>query len=270
MMAENKFSRYPWKYFVLVFSVSWIFWGVIILIGLEINQMPAPILFAIAGAAPMIIALLLTYASEQKEQRPDFWVRVLDMKRLGVLWLLICLLTAPILIGLAGWIDRLYHGTGIMVEENFIRTPLSLIPTAIFLFFFGPLPEELGWRGYALDGLQERFSPFVSSLILGFLWALWHLPLFFINGSYQQLLRSQTQLVILFPINIFSQTFLMTWIYNRTQRSTLSAVLFHFAVNLSGEMFLVSLRAEVLIAFLWVILALLVLFFGRYHRISPS
>ena len=45
--------------------------------------------------------------------------------------------------------------------------------------------EELGWRGYVLDRLQEKRSALVSSLILGVVWSLWHLPLFFVQGSYQ-------------------------------------------------------------------------------------
>lgn len=49
----------------------------------------------------------------------------------------------------------------------------------------GPIPEELGWHGYALAGLQVRFSALWASLVLGVIWALWHVPLYFIEGTYQ-------------------------------------------------------------------------------------
>lgn len=63
---------------------------------------------------------------------------------------------------------------------------LSLrVAASVFWLFFGPAPEELGWRGYALDGLQARMNALFASLILGVVWSLWHLPLFFIKGTWQ-------------------------------------------------------------------------------------
>lgn len=265
-MSDQKGASFFWKYIQWVFAISWLFWSSIVLLGLRINQMPAPLLFAVAGAAPMLAALWMVYRSPDQAQRADFWNRLIDLKRLGWRWGLLCLLLPFAILIFAGWLDRLAGGTGAEVEARFLAAPLSLVPAAIFLFFFGPLPEELGWRGFALEALQRSFKPLVSSLILGFYWALWHLPLFFIEGSYQQSLLSQPLLALLFPLNIFSQTFLMTWIYNRTRRSTLSAVLFHFAVNLGGELLALSLNAEGISAALWAAAALAVLFFGKFNQ----
>jgi CAAX protease family protein len=58
---------------------------------------------------------------------------------------------------------------------------LTIVPFALGVFVHGPFPAELGWRGYVLDRLQSRWNVVVSSLILGAIWALWHLPLFFIK-----------------------------------------------------------------------------------------
>jgi membrane protease YdiL (CAAX protease family) len=124
--------------------------------------------------------------------------------------------------------------------------------------FFGPLPEELGWRGYALDLLQARYSALVSSLILGAVWALWHLPLFLILGTYQHGLGIGSHSFWIFLITIVFQSILLTWIYNHNRRSTLSAVLFHFMVNYSGELFALTDRAEIYQSVLWAVFVIAV------------
>lgn len=97
-----------------------------------------------------------------------------------------------------------------------------------FNIFSGPLSEEGGWRGFALPRLQEKFNALVSSLILGTIWAFWHLPLFFIPGSDQ----SQIFFPIYLALNIAFATYL-TWLYNNTGGSLLITILGHFCINIS-------------------------------------
>jgi membrane protease YdiL (CAAX protease family) len=118
-----------------------------------------------------------------------------------------------------------------------LQAPLTLLPFVLVVFFFGPLPEEMGWRGYALDQLQARHSPLVASLILGSAWSLWHLPMYLIEGTFQHGMGLGSPLFWIFSLGMLPQSILMAWIYNNTRRSTLSAALFHFAINFSGEFF---------------------------------
>ena len=259
-----------WKFFLITFGISWLFWGCIILMGLEISQMPAPLLFAAGGVAPALAALMMVYTSQGKNERADFWRRTYEIKRIGWPYLLTSLLTALLLTALAAAVDYLLGGSGMGIEARFLAGPFSFLSVAVFLFFFGPLPEELGWRGYALGALQQRLTPLKSSLLLGMAWALWHLPLFFVRGSFQQSLLTQPTPVILFPLNILSQTLLMTWVFNRTARSTLSAVLFHYAVNLTGEALVISARGEVILAGLWAAIAVSLVFFGQFNRLPEQ
>ena len=104
-------------------------------------------------------------------------------------------------------------------------------------YFFGPIPEELGWRGYALDHLEQSYSRINASLILGFFWMMWHLPLFFIHGTYQYiLLQSSPFLMLDFMIQFYPLSIMMDWVYHNTNRSIASGVLFHFCINFFGEL----------------------------------
>lgn len=118
----------------------------------------------------------------------------------------------------------------------FLATPAIIIPWALFILIFGPLPEELGWRGYALEHLQGRWSALVASSIVGALWALWHLPQFFVEGTYQYGLGFGSASFWLFMAVLLPESVLITWVYNNTRRSTLSAVLLHFMTNATGEL----------------------------------
>jgi len=87
----------------------------------------------------------------------------------------------------------------------------------------GPLGEEAGWRGYALPRLQSRFSPVVSSLLLGFLWANWHLPLILAhvyNITWWQ-----------FVTMTMAASVFLTYCYNKSKGSTPAAIIVHGLYN---------------------------------------
>jgi membrane protease YdiL (CAAX protease family) len=59
------------------------------------------------------------------------------------------------------------------------------LPYLLLMILLGGGQEELGWRGYILDPLEERLGPWLGNLVLGVVWAVWHTPLFFIPGTSQ-------------------------------------------------------------------------------------
>lgn len=86
--------------------------------------------------------------------------------------------------------------------------------------------EEIGWRGFALPRMQARHSPLIANLLLGILWATFHLPLFWTPGS------SQREIGLLaYPVITVMGGILFGWIYNNTRGSLLLAYLFHAAQN---------------------------------------
>lgn len=144
----------------------------------------------------------------------------------------------------------------------------------IFNLFSGPIAEEGGWRGFALPRLQEKFNALVSSLILGTIWACWHIPLFFMPGSDQS--------TILFPVylalNIAFSTYI-TWLYNNTRGSLPITILAHFCINISvativdrlGLMPSANFYNMAAGPLLIVALVLMVIFFGpKYFSRKPT
>ena len=247
----------PWRFFALAYGISWLFWIPAALLGRDAATFPVMLLHALGGTGPLLAAIVLTCFKEDRAGRRDYWLRVIEGKRIGAGWYGVILLTVPTLAILAALLDLISGGSGIYMQAAmpFGPHPLAIVPFALFTLLFGPLPEELGWRGYALDRLQRRWSALASSLLLGISWTVWHLPLFVIGGTYQSGLGLGTLPFWLFMIDKIPQSVLMTWIYNNNRRSTLSAVLFHFMINFTGELFALTERAELYQVLLWVIAA---------------
>ncbi len=113
-----------------------------------------------------------------------------------------------------------------LIGKTFNGTPfLAQLGTFLSLLILGPLSEEIGWRGYALGRLQTRWNALTSSLIVGLVWALWHLPLFMMVGTSQHELGLP---FIGFLVGFMANSILYTWLYNNTKQSIWSAILLHW------------------------------------------
>ena len=125
------------------------------------------------------------------------------------------------------------------------------------LFYAGGLNEETGWTGLALPGLQAKFSPLVSTIILWALWMLWHVPMHFaglFNLSAHVLIGS-----------LFGR-FLLTWLFIRSSGGVLTAILMHTSVNVTSQ-FVPLTNASILVD---AVVALLVIFGGKMWRKLPE
>lgn len=188
--------------------------------------------------SPTLSAVFVLCSFFSKNERRRYWHSLIDFKCISHRWYLIifCLpfiirLTAVLLE--AAWFTNLN-------QILFYFSPEMTLTYAIFLLFFGPIPEELGWRGIAFPKMQNIFGFNIATIILGFMWAIWHLPLFFIKGSYQYQLGLGSSLFWNFMLGIFFTTFIYSLIYNKTNHSVLAVILFHFMDNFSGEAFVIT------------------------------
>lgn len=120
----------------------------------------------------------------------------------------------------------------IIVNQDYIKSiefisASSIFPLLLINITSGPMGEEIGWRGYALVELNKKFNLFISSILVGFLWGLWHFPLWLVSGySGFNLLFY----VFSFMIAIISFSVFISFFYNR-KRNILVAVCIHFLFN---------------------------------------
>jgi membrane protease YdiL (CAAX protease family) len=229
----------PWPFFVIALGWSWLFWIPIAVLGINVTMFPGVLLFAIGGLGPVLSAIILTLMTQSREEWQDYWRRVIDFKRIPLKWYAVIFFLAPLYSILALLTGFLIEGNMPHLETaaSYLNSPLTILPFALVTLFYGPLPEELGWRGYALDRLQGKWNALVSSIILGIIWSLWHVPMFFMRGSLQSEVfpLSSVRFWLAMGPGILAEAVIMTWICNNTQRSTLSAILFHFMMNFTGE-----------------------------------
>ncbi|HDR4590159.1 TPA: CPBP family intramembrane metalloprotease [Bacillus cereus] len=92
-------------------------------------------------------------------------------------------------------------------------------------FLAGPLGEELGWRGFAQIELQKKYSPLKASLIIGFWWGMWHLPIWFTTGFVGMDL---IKYILFFMISIISIKIVMTAFYNLNQNLIIPIIIHQF------------------------------------------
>ncbi len=219
-------SHFPLKFFALAFGISWLLWLPGVLGG--------PVLTELAVFGPSAAGFALAWREGRGAGVRDLFKRVLNW-RIPIRWLAVIVLLPAGLFVLTLWLVGLFTGdaaTGWQVPE-FLPHPLFIIPYFLYtLVFHGPLGEEFGWRGYALDRLQARWSPLTASIILGAFWGVWHLPLFFTSGS----LHAESLPIVWFVFSTIPLSILITWIYNSTGGNLLTAVLFHQMINFGLEL----------------------------------
>jgi membrane protease YdiL (CAAX protease family) len=228
----------PWRFFALAFTLSWVFWVPAALISQDNTSFPFRILTFAGGFGPSIAGVVMVYRTQDEAGHQDFWQRTFRLRRIGAAWHALIWLVFPVLAALSLLVEVL-AGRGVpffpylaaLTAEPLLVLWVPVLALQVALL--GPLSEELGWRGYALDALQTRRSALLSSLVVGFLWSAWHTPLFFVQdgGSFYYEWGFGTLLFWLFLLRMTLLSIPITWVYNNNRRSILSAILLHFAYN---------------------------------------
>jgi hypothetical protein len=124
--------------------------------------------------------------------------------------------------------------------------------------------EELAWHSYGTDCLRQKFTLFTTSMIFAVYWALWHVPLAFIDGYYHNNLVVEGALYsINFLVSIFPLILLMNWLYYKTDRNILVAVVIHLTANVFNEIFATHPDSKVIQTGLLLVLSVYLVFTQR-------
>jgi membrane protease YdiL (CAAX protease family) len=225
-------SRNLVYYLIITFTFSWSFWTPSLLSSFGfIEYVSLFSLFRIFGAfGPFISAFCLTAYYEGLTGIRVLWNRGWHYEKWQ--FLLISILLLPFLylssLSLAVITERLPFPS-LSILDNYMFVLVNFI---FFFFITGPFQEEFGWRGYALDKIQTKWTALESSLVLGGIWSFWHLPLFFIDGTPQA-----NQSFFSFTITVILMSIIFTWLHNNSNGSILIAMIFHTINNLSNSLF---------------------------------
>ena len=224
--------RFPYLYFVIAFGFSWIIWlpGVLAAQGLFDLPIPEMVLAGVGSFGPSVSAFYLTRRNQGRKGVRTLIKRALNF-RIPIKWLT-AIFVFPLAITAAARHLYIWRG-GELPDSQVLGSPVDIIILFLVLFFIGgPVNEEFGWRGYALDRIQSNHNALLSSLILGVMGGLWHLPLFF----FQNLSQSYMSFWIFLGLAC-SLYVLYSWFHNNTGGNILVALLFHNLVNFSGSLF---------------------------------
>lgn len=259
----------PFVFFGLVFGWSWLWWLTAGLTGTAVTEPPVTWMFLVGGLGPVLAAVVLVCRHYSTGARREFWRRLYDPLRVGWRWWLI---TAAAAAGptVVGWLLTSEGDFSVGVSS----ARAASMGVVVWLVFAGgaALVEEPGWRGYALDTLLKRHSLTVTSVLLGVAWAAWHLPHFFLEGTYQHdEVGLGGSLFWMFLLAILAQTFLYVWIVTNTSGSILTAVVFHALTNLAGEIFNPGPTGKLVALLIWMAAAVAVaIHWRRSGRPTPG
>ena len=216
-------------FFLLTYVVTWVTWTAAWLLsgGSESARYPGPglptLLFYLGVFAPALVAVALTARHQGRSGVGALLSRLIQL-RAGFRWYAFALTYMAAIKLTAAIIHRLAAGEW----PRFFGEPLYLMVAATIgsTVLFGQAGEEVGWRGYALPRLAARFGLAGASVVLGIIWASWHLPLFFIPG-----IETTGQSFALYVIGVTALSVAIAWLYAHTNGSLFLTMLMHSAIN---------------------------------------
>lgn len=224
MTTNTSTGKYVLTYCLLVFALSLPIWVVGGLTGLQL--LPGLPFGALMTVCPMIAALILLYREKKLAGVTGLLKRSFDLRRIKAkVWYIPVVLLMPVAMVLSYWVMRLL-GLPLPTPDIPLLRGLTLLP----IFFIAALGEELGWSGYIIDPMQARWGALRASIILGVIWAVWHIVPLAQAGRSLVWLSSQC-------LFIAASRVLHVWLYNNTGKSVFAQAILHAMGNLGWQLF---------------------------------
>jgi CAAX protease family protein len=217
----------PWRFLVsvLAFSIPFYVWGIFWPHrGLPFG-LPATVTMVIVPAA---VATVMSYQECGTPAARVLWQRIVDLRRVpNRTWLAVALFAMPLATVIAVALLRI----GRVELPAAIRIAWTQIPALLVVYCIGAMFEEIGWTGYATQPLQRRYGVLRAGLLIGAVWALWHVvPWAIGQGHTPGWVIGQSLVTILMRLS-------MGWIYARGGQSVFLATVFHAMGNVSYSLF---------------------------------
>lgn len=243
------------EFLLLTFCISWISWGIIIVANqfgfLKYGTFPAMILFLVGGNGAPIASYITLKKWGEIDGFKSFLKRNFHfkspVKNYGlVAALLVIHFLIPIVLASTNRQMAIYYG--------FLMLPMNIIGGGL---------EEIGWRGILQPELEKLMSFSKATLLVVIIWAIWHLPLWFIAGTYQSTIS-----FFMFSISVFGMAFSLALVRRRTSNVFL-CILLHSLINSFNTVFMVKQGfSTILVTVVEMILALSIVTIGCKYKDS--
>lgn len=233
----EKYQYRPVRFYVTCFAATWTFWIAAAFISRTENDNGISVLLMLLGLmAPAVTAVITVLASGSRALKADLKRKLVGFYRIKPRSILAAVIGFVAIVAVSILLSLLFGQSlgqfafteGFSFADGGVSALMTILLAAVI--------EEVGWRGYGEDSVAFNFSWFTESIIFGFVWALWHLPLFWIQGTYHYELRELGIFYVLnFLISVNPMGFLTTWVYVKNNRSMLACIIFHLFVNTMQE-----------------------------------
>lgn len=215
------------KFYVLLLAFSIPFWLVGAMNESLSKYLPMNLpVSALMFICPITTTLILVYREDKISGIKVLLKRAFNPKRIKrKVWYIPILLLMPTIMLLSYWVMRLM---GQPLPEPHIQ--FSMIPVLFVEYFIAAIGEEIGWSGYLVEPMLKQYSALKTGIILGFVWAIWHVVPYI--QTHHGLVWITWQCFATVVLRI-----LIVWLYNNTGKSVIAAILFHTMINVSDTLF---------------------------------
>lgn len=242
----NKLNKL--SYILLTLVVTWILQFMPILLKMDVTNTSvssfdyASVFFTIGGMIPTLIGLIFVFLTYSKAQKIDFFKRCFIPTKRSIL----CILGVLLFICFEVAVTQFLSVALFNVEDLGFEGIKIIISTPYMFFYFlfwglisGPMSEEFGWRGYLQDQLLDKEHMLRNTLLIGFIWGIWHLPLFFYPTQAQyEWFQTNPLLGVGFIVNCMTNSLIYNIFYVISKRSVFTIFFVHMFENiiLTGAM----------------------------------
>ncbi len=234
----SNYSYKPLFYFSMTFLTTFALWSAGAYASFQDDDRGLYMTLMLPGLmAPFLISLAMIFTSKDPALKRDFVNRLFNLTLMEPKTLPVFIFLMPLSVLASILISLLFgESTAQLQLAHGFSFSSGFVPVLLLLLFAASF-EELGWRGYAFDSLQARYTFLTASIVFSVLWSLWHVPLIFVKDSYQYtVFHENIWFAVNFYVGIIPMGVIISWICIKNRKSVIAAILFHFIINISQEL----------------------------------
>ena len=229
---KDEYRYRPILFFICAYFFTWIFW----IPAIFVPETTGSVLMLIGLMAPAVVSTVFVLVSGNDELKRDLKDKIVGFYKVKWINVFFAVIVFALIVVFSILLSLLFGQSlkQFSFTDDFSFTGVG-IGTAFVTITVASIIEEVGWKGYCEDSIGQYMNWFWESLLFGVLWSFWHLPLVFIEGTYQAGLMVNPLYVINFFLSGIPLGYIITWVYLVSDRSILACMIFHLFVNFMQE-----------------------------------